>query len=334
MPVENDLDPLTPITLVIGAEFNGKRLDKGLAQLLPNHTRASIQRWFKLGRVLVDGVVPAKLNTPLREGQRLDIAPQAGEPSNAEPDPSIVFDVLYEDSDLLVVNKPPGLVVHPGKGNWTGTLVNGLLARPGFERPTIDERDPEGQLRPGIVHRIDKDTSGLLVVAKTDLAREGLKKQFAAHSIERGYLAICRGVPRGGRVETFHGRNPVNRIAYSSRVEEGKLAITTIIPMATAKSLASLVRCVLETGRTHQIRVHLAEQFEAPILADLLYGGRDPQPLTPIGDALGRHALHAEILGFIHPRTGEKLHFSVPMPEDMEQAWQSLLQLQDAPKRR
>jgi 23S rRNA pseudouridine1911/1915/1917 synthase len=219
--------------------------------------------------------------------------------------------------------------VHPARGHWTGTLVNGLLARPGFERPTSDPLDTQGALRPGIVQRLDKDTSGVLVVAKTEAAREALKAQLAAHDTERRYLALTLGVPRSGRIESFHGRDPRSRLKFTSRIPEGKLAVTNVTlrePLAGGR--AALVECRLETGRTHQIRVHLAEQAKTPILADPLYATlpRDPE-LRAIAEALGRHALHAELLGFQHPKSGETLRFLAPLPADFEAALASLQSL-------
>jgi 23S rRNA pseudouridine1911/1915/1917 synthase len=176
------------------------------------------------------------------------------------------------------------------------------------------------------VHRIDKDTSGLLVVAKTELAREHLKSQLAAHSVTRSYECITIGVPPEGRISSRHGRDPRNRLRFSSRVSEGKEAITyvqVLEPLGGGR--AALVRCRLETGRTHQIRVHLSQQSRTPLLGDELYGGTSAEAgLVEVGRQLGRQALHAKVLGFRHPTTDEQLHFEVPLPEDMRQALDSL----------
>jgi 23S rRNA pseudouridine1911/1915/1917 synthase len=303
-------------------------LDRALSRLLADSSRSTLKRWIEEGRVFVDGK-PARASTRVRSGSVLEVDPGSRLPTAAEPDDSVSLDVLYEDDDLVVVNKPAGLVVHPARGHWTGTLVNGLLARPGFERPTSDPLDAQGALRPGIVQRLDKDTSGVLVVAKTEAAREALKAQLAAHDTERRYLALTLGVPRSGRIESFHGRDPRSRLKFTSRIPEGKLAVTNVTlrePLAGGR--AALVECRLETGRTHQIRVHLAEQAKTPILADPLYATlpRDPE-LRAIAEALGRHALHAELLGFQHPKSGETLRFLAPLPADFEAALASLRSL-------
>jgi 23S rRNA pseudouridine1911/1915/1917 synthase len=227
---------------------------------------------------------------------------------------------VFEDEALLVVNKPAGLVVHPARGHRRGTLVNGLLARPGFELPGAgNETEKE---RPGIVHRIDKDTSGLLVVAKSEQSRESLKAQLGAHSAERVYLALTVGVPSPGTIRTTYGRDPRSRLRFTSRRREGKSAITHVrVREKLAGGRAALVECRLETGRTHQIRVHLSEQAKTPLLADALYGRRPTDPeLALVATELGRQALHAAVLGFTHPTTGEKLRFEVPPPADFQAA--------------
>lgn len=297
------------------------RVDKVVVSLMPDVTRASVQRWIEDGRVLIDGK-PCRPKDKVRPGSLVEVRPDLPPESLALPDPAVVVDVVYEDAFLLVVNKPAGLVVHPGRGHSSGTLVNGLLARPGFERAPTDPSDPMGYLRPGIVHRIDKDTSGLLVVAKEPRAREGLKKQLAEHTVERVYLALTQGCPRSQSVETLHGRHPRSRLRFTSRVASGKVARTSIVlEERLAGGRAGRVTCRLATGRTHQIRVHLSEQTSTPLLGDRLYGTeiRDAS-LTPIVEALGRQALHAMVLGFTHPITGEELHFEAQVPEDMTQA--------------
>jgi 23S rRNA pseudouridine1911/1915/1917 synthase len=234
--------------------------------------------------------------------------------------------VLYEDEHLIVVSKPAGVVVHPARGHRTGTLVSGLLARPGFRVAPVDERDPEGSLRPGIVHRIDKDTSGVLVVAKNASAREGLKAQLGAHSVTRLYEALTLGVPRPGPIETHYGRHPRSRLRFTSRLREGKRAATHVALLETfAAGLAARIECRLETGRTHQIRVHLAEQAGTPLIADALYGsGAVPPLIEPIASQLGRQALHARVLGFEHPITGRSLLFEAPLPADLARALAAL----------
>jgi 23S rRNA pseudouridine1911/1915/1917 synthase len=217
-----------------------------------------------------------------------------------------------------VIDKPAGLVVHPARGHEGGTLVNALLARGGFERAGADPRDPVGHLRPGIVHRLDKGTSGLLVVAKDAPTREALKALFAAHDIEREYVAIVAGQARDATYDTLHARHPTDRLRFTSRTEKGRRAVTHVRVLERLGP-ATLVACRLDTGRTHQIRVHLSEQAGTPILGDPLYGRlpRDPE-LYALAEALGHQALHARVLGFVHPATGRAVRWTSPLPEDLE----------------
>jgi 23S rRNA pseudouridine1911/1915/1917 synthase len=300
------------------------RVDRALADLLPNVSRASIQRWIAEGRVRVDGA-PCRNKDKVRSGARIDFEPAPEPPTRAEPDANVQFGVVFEDEHLLVVDKPAGLVVHPGKGNRSGTLVNGLLARPGFERMVPDERDAQGFLRPGIVHRIDKDTSGLLVVAKTVAAREGLKALFARHDILRAYWALTYGVPVAGTIRTLHGRHPDQRLKFTTKVRDGKPAVTHVVVLERFKELAALVRCELDTGRTHQIRVHLTEHCATPLLCDRVYGrSLRGSVLAELCAGLNRQALHAGLLGFVHPITGESLRFEAPLPADFQSALDAL----------
>jgi 23S rRNA pseudouridine1911/1915/1917 synthase len=301
------------------------RVDRVLAKLLTPLSRATIQRWIHEGRVTIDGTV-CRPKDNVAEGMVVEVDPGPEPSSDAEPDPGVPFDVLFEDPHLIVVVKPAGVVVHPARGHRQGTLVSGLLARPGFERADIDERDPDGKLRPGIVHRIDKDTSGILVVAKDAVTREGLKAQFAHHSVMRVYHALTIGVPRPGRIDSWHGRDPRSRLRFTSRLDRGRRAVTNVRVLETfAAGAAALVECRLETGRTHQIRVHLSEQAGTPLLADALYGGRvQAGPLRDIASSLGRQALHARALGFEHPIRGERLSFEVDLPSDMAAALSAL----------
>ncbi len=310
--------------LIVPAGVRRQRVDKVLCDLLPDQSRATLQRWIHEGRVLVDGL-PCKPKDSVSAGMTISVEPGPPLPSRAEPDASVEFEILFEDSELVVVNKPAGLVVHPGRGHPDGTLINGLLARPGFGRPPSDELDPEGPLRPGIVHRIDKDTSGVMVVAKTASARESLKGQFAAHSIERAYLALTDGVPQEERIQSQHARHRSQRMKFTSLTEQGKPAVTNVGVAARLAHGSALVRCTLETGRTHQIRVHLAERSRTPILCDALYGRApsDPQ-LRVVCDALGRQALHAAVLAFTHPATGVRQRFEVALPDDMAAALAAL----------
>ncbi len=290
-------------------------------RLLPEVSRSTVQRWIGEGRVKVDGKIcrPKQL---VRGGSRLEVEPSEPPPSTAVPDASVPFTVLFEDPHLIVVDKPAGVVVHPARGHASGTLVNGLLARGGFERAGADARDPQGSIRPGVVHRIDKDTSGILVVAKDEPTREGLKQQLSAHSVERVYQALTLGVPRPGVIDTLYDRHPRSRLRFTSRTGEGKRAVTHVSVLEKlAGGRAALVACRLETGRTHQIRVHLSEQAGTPLLADWLYGRKPGTPeLLEIAEKLGRQALHAAVLGFGHPQTQGALRFESPLPADFQTA--------------
>jgi 23S rRNA pseudouridine1911/1915/1917 synthase len=290
-------------------------------------SRAEIQRWMAEGKVLV-GATAVRKSSVLAGGERIEIEVPPPPLSEARPDPSVVLEIVYEDAHLLVVDKPAGLVVHPSRGHATGTLVNGLLARGGFAADSADPRDPEGHLRPGIVHRLDKGTSGLLVVAKSAPCREGLKALFQRHDIERSYLALAVGRARAGHYDTPHGRHPTHRLKFTSLLDPASRAggigirrARTDVEVVRNLEGVTLVRCTLHTGRTHQIRVHLAEQAKTPILGDPLYG---PPPsdatLRRIGDELGRQALHAAVLGFVHPITKENLRWESPLPADIRRA--------------
>jgi len=304
-----------------------ERLDKALARLMVDRSRATIQRWIQEGRVRVGGVA-CRVRDTVQPGMIIEVEPGPAPVSRATPDASVPIDCVHEDEHLIVVNKPAGLVVHPARSHPGGTLVNGLLARSGF-RVTADPNDPDGALRPGVVHRIDKDTSGLLVVAKDEATREGLKHQLSERRVCRHYLALSLGIPKAGRIQTPYGRHPTQRLKFSSRVREGKLAVTHVQIDETFSRRAAQLSCRLETGRTHQIRVHLSEQARTPLLGDVLYGGAHPvdPDLRSIAEQLGRQALHAASLGFVHPITGSELSFEAPLPPDMQAALESLRQL-------
>jgi 23S rRNA pseudouridine1911/1915/1917 synthase len=318
---------------VVDVAQSGERVDKLLASLLVDVSRATVQRWIEQGQVRLDGRVCRGREKPL-PGAVLEWEPGAPPLSSAEPDTSVVIDVVYEDEDVLVVDKPAGLVVHPARGHARGTLVNGLLARGGFEHLSSE---PGAQLRPGIVHRIDKDTSGLLVVAKNDRAREGLKAQFTGRTVRREYRAITLGVPEPGRISTQYGRHAKSRLRFTSKggptapANWGKPAITTVqLLERLAGGKAAWIACKLETGRTHQIRVHLAEQKGCPVFADALYRGLPKAgPLLPIAERLGRQALHAHTLGFAHPISGKPLDFVSPIPTDIAEALGALRLIND-----
>ncbi len=313
------------VEAIIGEHAAGDRLDKALAAALPDLSRARIQHLLASGHVSrVDGPVARTIDNAsvkVKPGERYRLAiPPAAE---AEPKgEAIPLAVVFEDAHLIVIDKPAGLVVHPAAGHAGGTLVNALLAHCGDSLSGIG-----GVKRPGIVHRLDKDTSGLLVAAKTDAAHNGLAAQFHAHSIERAYKAICWGAPRprDGTVETLIGRSTANRQKRAVLKSGGKHAVTHYAVEAVygdpAAPAASMIECRLETGRTHQIRVHMAHLGHA-VIGDPLYGaGRRARGLSP--DAreflkdFHRQALHAGLLGFEHPVTGKSLKFESALPPDM-----------------
>ena len=293
------------------------RLDLFLSREMGHESRAAIQRLIETGQVLVDGR-PVRASLKLKGGEQIEV--EIPEPLPARPLPeSIPLEVLYEDGDLIVINKAAGMVVHPGAGNSGGTLVNALLAH------CTDLAGIGGELRPGIVHRLDKGTSGVLVAAKHDRAHQGLSEQFSVHSVKRIYQALIYGAPaeETGKIEGIIGRHPTERLRLSGKAKNGKHAITRW-KVKERYGRISLVELRLETGRTHQIRVHLTEAG-FPLLGDPLYpdGGRcnnipDSQ-LRGMINRLGRQALHARCLGFIHPVTDAYMEFTVEPPEDLQE---------------
>jgi 23S rRNA pseudouridine1911/1915/1917 synthase len=282
-------------------------------------SRAEVQRWIAAGRVRREGRALRGADK-VRVGERLEVSPLPPPRTDVRPEEGIAFEVLYVDEAVVVVEKPAGLVVHPARGHATGTLVHGLLGRGLF---AVEEVEGES-LRPGIVHRLDRGTSGVLVVARSGKAREALKEQFSHHTIERVYEALVLGHVTKLRHDTLHGRHPKDRLRFTTRVREGKRAVTHVEVVERFGALATHVRCRLETGRTHQIRVHLSESG-TPILGDPLYGRapRDPR-LAAIAETLGHQALHARVLGFVHPTTGEKMRFEAPLPGDFVAAMTTL----------
>jgi 23S rRNA pseudouridine1911/1915/1917 synthase len=297
------------------AEGEPGRLDQFVARSVEGMTRSTVQRLIDEGRVTVDGKVE-KPSLKLRGGECIVVAvpPPAPAVPAAEEIPLVI---LHEDSDLVVVNKPAGMVVHPGAGTPGGTLVNALLAH------CTDLSGIGGEIRPGIVHRIDKDTTGVLVVAKNDRSHEGLARQFREHTIKRIYLALIFGSPKTdtGRIEGAIGRHPTDRKRMSGKAKHGKHAVTHWKVLGRYPGM-TLLRLRLETGRTHQIRVHLAEAGH-PLVGDEVYGGaarandlRAPV-LKRLVRELGRQALHAKTLGFIHPASGAYVEFDTELPEDM-----------------
>ncbi|CAB3392800.1 RluA family pseudouridine synthase [Kyrpidia spormannii] len=286
---------------VVDPEEAGERLDRFLAERLADTSRSQIQGWIDEGRVRV-GERPVKASHRVRPGEDVLVEPPEPEPLELVPEP-IPLKIVFEDEDVVVVDKPRGLVVHPAPGHFRGTLVHGLLAHCGRLSRL------GGFLRPGIVHRIDRDTSGLLVAAKTDLAYMGLAKQFHDHTVDREYLALVHGVvPHDhGTVDAPVGRHPHLR-QQMAVVRGGRPAVTHFIVIERF-ARATLLRLRLKTGRTHQIRVHM-EFIGFPVIGDPKYG-----PRRSLG--MKGQALHAGVLGFDHPRTGERVRFESPLPEDM-----------------
>jgi 23S rRNA pseudouridine1911/1915/1917 synthase len=304
-------------SLTFSSEHEATRLDLFLSQELGDESRAAVQRLIENGQVLVDGR-QVRPSLKLKGGEQIEI--DLPDPLPAKPLAEVIpLEVLYEDGDLIVINKPAGMVVHPGAGNAGGTLVNALLAH------CSDLAGIGGELRPGIVHRLDKGTSGVLVAAKHDRAHQGLSEQFSVHSVKRIYQALIYGSPpeENGKIEGMIGRHPTERLRQSGKAKNGKHAVTRW-KVKERYGRISLVELRLETGRTHQIRVHLTESG-FPVLGDPLYpdGGRcntipDSQ-LRGLINRLGRQALHARCLGFIHPVTGAYLEFSVEPPDDLQE---------------
>lgn len=330
----NDLSPEI-IRLDLPAESSGERLDKAVAAMLPDLSRTRIQALVRTGKLSLNGRTVENPSFIISGGESLAIEIPPPEPAEPEAQ-DIPLAVIYEDDDLIVIDKPSGLVVHPGAGNWSGTLVNALLHHCAGSLSGIG-----GVERPGIVHRLDKDTSGLLVVAKNDRTHHHLAEQFADHgrtgALERAYFALVWGVPLRprGTVDAPIDRDPRNREKmHVSKPGRGREAIThwELIETFGPKDapLASLVRCTLETGRTHQIRVHLSHTG-LPVLGDPVYGSGFKSKavrLSPKAQerlaVLNRQALHAAHLAFEHPRTGEIMSFDSDLPEDLRNLVDSL----------
>jgi 23S rRNA pseudouridine1911/1915/1917 synthase len=308
------------IDVRLEATHAGWRLDRALAVAVPTLSRERLKTLIRNGAVESGGKAVRDPATKVRGTERLSVAVPEPQPAHNLPQ-DIPLDILFEDEHLLVVDKPAGLVVHPAAGNLDGTLVNALLHHCAGRLSGIG-----GVARPGIVHRIDKDTSGLLVVAKTDVAHEGLAKQFAAHSIDRRYLAIVSGVPTAsnGTVDAPLARSATNRKKIAIvEGKRGKRAVTHWKRLQVLKD-AALVECRLETGRTHQVRVHMAS-LGHPLLGDPVYGRSGKTHGKLLKElAFHRQALHATELGFTHPVTGRRLSFSSPMPPDMQELFNAL----------
>jgi 23S rRNA pseudouridine1911/1915/1917 synthase len=300
-------------TLTVAATEAGSRLDQLLARRL-NFSRARLQRWVKAGLVKVDGQArPARY--PVRAGESITLTVPAPEPSPLRPE-ALPLEIIYEDRDLLLVNKPPGLVVHPGAGHRQGTLLNALL----HHCPEL--REIGDVSRPGLVHRLDKDTSGVLVVAKTELAHHDLVRQFQGRQVEKTYLALVWGrfKEKEGEITAEVGRHPRARQKMSIHPRRGKPARTGWRVLREFPGPLTLVELKPETGRTHQLRVHLAA-LGHPVVGDATYGGgaarlKAAPQLAGLRPLVRRQLLHARQLGCTHPRTGEKFTWEGPLPED------------------
>lgn len=302
-----------PNTILTGVIGEG-RLDAALANALPQLSRARIQALIAEKALLIEGMPAQGASSKRHSGKSFVLTIPAPRPDKAEAQ-EIPLKIVFEDEHLLVVDKPAGLVVHPAAGHADGTLVNALLHHCQGKLSGIG-----GVERPGIVHRIDRDTSGLLVVAKSDAAHEGLAKLFAAHDIDRQYWAIVSGVPAppAGTIRTQIGRSTTNRKKMAVLPDgKGKHAVTHYRTEKQFKG-AALVACTLETGRTHQVRVHMTH-IGHPLIGDSTYSNRQKHhKIGPNQSKFERQALHAALLGFIHPVTGEKLRFQSEMPADMQ----------------
>jgi len=292
-------------------ELAGMRLDQCLAEMFPDYSRSKLQTWIKAGKVTVNGVA-LKGREKLDGGEEMELDAEAEMVLEYDAE-DIPLEIIYEDDSLLIINKPVGLVVHPAVGNWNGTLVNALLNH----QPELNTLP-----RAGIVHRIDKDTSGLLMVAKTLQAHHSLVEQLQERSINREYLALVKGwMTAGGTVDEPIGRHPVDRKRNAVR-RDGKEAVTHYRLEQRFKRF-TLIRVKLETGRTHQIRVHMSH-INYPLVGDQVYGGRFQMPADcspALAEALRnfkRQALHAAKLGLEHPETGEYLEWEQPLPSDMQ----------------
>jgi 23S rRNA pseudouridine1911/1915/1917 synthase len=293
---------------IIKEDQKNDRIDKAISSLNNEWSRSQVQQWIKEGHVLVNGQT-VKTNYKCSLNDKVEVIIPDPEELDVIPE-EMNLEIYFEDSDVLVVNKPKGMVVHPAPGHTTGTLVNGLMAH------CKDLSGINGVLRPGIVHRIDKDTSGLLMVAKNDLAHESLVNQLVAKSVTRKYKAIVHGhIPHDfGTIDAPLGRDPRDRQSMTV-VDNGKHAVTHFHVLERYKDY-TLVECQLETGRTHQIRVHM-KYIGFPLVGDPKYGPRKTLDI-------GGQALHAGILGFNHPRTGEYLEFEAPLPVEFEQLIEDL----------
>ena len=297
---------------IVQPEAAGQRLDAFLAGQRPEHSRARWQQLIRAGHVRVGGQ-PCKASHAVRAGEVIEFEIPPPAPVELRPQ-EIPLNILFEDADVIVINKPPDLVVHPAAGHAEGTLVNALLHH------CADLAGIGGEQRPGIVHRLDMDTSGVLVVAKSEQAMAGLTHQFKNHLVHKEYMALVWGVvePRTGHIETLIGRSTHDRKKMSTKPEQGRLAQTDYEVLEQFAD-AAILRVRIHTGRTHKIRVHLAH-IGHPVIGDTLYGRARKADLPAPAD---RQMLHAHQLAFEHPRTGQPLSFTAPVPEDFRTLWRA-----------
>ncbi|HXE81445.1 MAG TPA: RluA family pseudouridine synthase [Vicinamibacterales bacterium] len=311
------------VELEVGPEHTGERLDRYLAAVLAGHSRAQVQRLIKQNRVQLGASTP-RANTSVKAGDRVIVDLPEPAPTDVVPE-EIPLDILYEDADIVVVNKPAGMVVHPAAGHASGTLVNALLHR------VKDLSGIGGELRPGIVHRLDRGTSGVMVVAKRDRAHEALARQFHDREVEKEYIALVWGVVQAGRrIDAPIGRDPYDRHRMSARARRARHAVTRVTYARHFRGV-TLVHVAIATGRTHQIRVHLSA-IGHPIVGDSVYGGvrrRVPGDLRAVA-RLERPFLHAARLAFAHPTDGRRMEFTAPLPEDLQAVLDDIEQTQES----
>jgi 23S rRNA pseudouridine1911/1915/1917 synthase len=306
------------LTLVIPREYHGQRLDQTLAALVPHLSRSQVQRLLKHGHVLLDGHAVERVSRSINGGERVTLDLPAPAPARPAAQ-ALPLTVLYEDSDLIAIDKPAGMVVHPAAGHAEGTLVNALLHH------VRDLSGVGGEARPGIVHRLDKGTSGVMVVAKHDRAHQELSRQFSHREVEKEYLTLVWGVVQAGRrIDAAVGRDPHHRQRMSTRARHAREAVTRITRAEHLRGV-TFAHVVIATGRTHQIRVHL-QAIGHPVAGDALYGGVHrhlPGHLRPVG-MLERPFLHAAKLALAHPADGRKLTFESPLPDDLQDVLDAL----------